>query len=62
MLKRLHRLRHVFQLASTLLTLIVNALRYLGLCLHPSSALAAENLFLRKHWRCIKSAMSSRGV
>jgi hypothetical protein len=48
MLKRLRRLRHVFQLASTLLTLIVGALRYLGLCLHPSSALAAENLFLRK--------------
>jgi putative transposase len=48
MLKRLHRFRHVFQLASTLLTLIVDALRYLGLCLHPSSALAAENLFLRK--------------
>jgi putative transposase len=48
MLKRLHRLRHVFQLASTLLTFIIDAPRYLGLCLHPSSALAAENLFLRK--------------
>jgi putative transposase len=48
MLKRLHRFRHVFQLASMLLTLIVDALRYLGLCLHPSPALAAENLFLRK--------------
>lgn len=52
MRKRLHRFRHVFQLASTLLTLlltlIVDALRYLGLCLHPSSALAAENLFLRQ--------------
>jgi putative transposase len=48
MLKRLHQFRHVFQLASMLLTLIVDALRYLGLCLHPSPALAAENLFLRK--------------
>ena len=48
MQKRLHRFRHVFQLASMLLTLIVDALRYLDLCLHPSPALAAENLFLRK--------------
>jgi len=48
MLKRLQRFRHLFQLASTLLTLIVDALRYLGLCLCPSPALAAENLFLRK--------------
>jgi putative transposase len=48
MLKRLHRFRYVFQLASMLLTLIVDALRYLGLCLYPSPALAAGNLFLRK--------------
>jgi hypothetical protein len=31
-----------------LLSLIVDAVRYLGLCLRPSPALAAENLFLRK--------------
>ena len=31
-----------------LLSLIADALRYLGLCLRPSPALAAENLFLRK--------------
>ena len=31
-----------------LLSLIADAVRYLGLCLRPSPALAAENLFLRK--------------
>jgi putative transposase len=48
MLKPLHRFRHVSQLACTLLTLIVDTLRYLGLFLYSRSALAAENLFLRK--------------
>jgi hypothetical protein len=42
------RLRHLPQLAGMLLALLVDALRYLGLCLRPSAALAAENLFLRK--------------
>ena len=42
------QLRHLPQLAGMLLALLVDALRYLGLCLHPSAALAAENLFLRK--------------
>jgi len=41
-------LRNLRQLAAMLLTLLVNALRYLLLCLRPSPALAAENLFLRK--------------
>jgi transposase InsO family protein len=40
-----HRVR---QLASMLLSLIIDAVCYLGLCLCPSPALAAENLFLRK--------------
>jgi hypothetical protein len=40
--------RHVRQLASMLISLIVDAVCYLGLCLCPSPALAAENLFLRK--------------
>jgi putative transposase len=40
--------RHVRQLASMLLLLIGDAICYLGLCLRPSPALAAENLFLRK--------------
>jgi hypothetical protein len=31
-----------------LLSLIIDTLCYLGLCLRPSPALAAENLFLRK--------------
>jgi len=40
--------RHVCQLVSTLLSLIADAVYYLGLCLCPSPRLAAENLFLRK--------------
>jgi hypothetical protein len=38
----------LLQLAGTLLTLFVDAGSFLRLCLHPSPALAAENLFLRK--------------
>jgi hypothetical protein len=41
-------LRHLQQLAGMLLTLLVDALRCVGLCLCPPAALAAENLFLRK--------------
>jgi hypothetical protein len=40
--------RHVRQLASTLLSLIIDAVCDLGLCLRPHPILAAENLFLRK--------------
>jgi len=40
--------RQLRQLVSTLLALIIDAVCYLGLCLRPSPALAAENLFLRK--------------
>jgi putative transposase len=39
---------HVIQLAGTLLTLVVDTLRYISLCLRSPTALAAENLFLRK--------------
>jgi hypothetical protein len=35
-------------LAMLLLTLLVDALRFIGLCLRPCPALAAANLFLRK--------------
>jgi putative transposase len=42
------RFRQLCQLASTLLSLVIDAGCYLGLCLRPSPALAAENLFLRK--------------
>jgi hypothetical protein len=41
-------LNNLSQLAKTLLTLLVDGVRFLGLCLCPSPALAAENLFLRK--------------
>src|SRR5215510_5558003 len=42
------RFRQLRQLVSTLLSLIIDAVYYLGLCLRPSPALATENLFLRK--------------
>jgi len=38
----------LFQLAATLLTLLGDGLCYLGLCLRPAPALAAENPFLRR--------------
>ena len=40
--------RHVRELVAMFLVLIADAVRYVGLCLRPSPALAAENLFLRK--------------
>jgi putative transposase len=44
----MHPLRFLIRLACTLLTLLVDVVRFLSLCLRPSPALAAENLFLRK--------------
>jgi putative transposase len=41
-------LRNVGPLACTLLMLLMDAWRFLRLCLRPSPALVAENLFLRK--------------
>jgi hypothetical protein len=41
-------LHHGLPLADTLLTLLVDVLRFLRLCLRPAPMLAAENLFLRK--------------
>jgi putative transposase len=43
-----HLLRTLLQLTRILLPLLYDGLRFLGLCLRPSPALAAENLFLRK--------------
>jgi transposase InsO family protein len=40
--------RHVRVQVAMLLSLIADAVRYMRLCLRPSPALAAENLFLRK--------------
>ena len=46
---RLMRLiRHLGQFSCMLLTLMVDGVRYLGLCMRSPAALAAENLFLRK--------------
>src|SRR5215475_9722735 len=39
---------HLVQLAGTLLILLGDAMCFLGLCLRTPTALAAENLFLRK--------------
>jgi transposase InsO family protein len=39
---------HIREPVAMLLSLIADAVRYLGLCLRPNPALAAENLFLRK--------------
>jgi len=43
-----HLLYHFVQLVWTLLALLGNTVRFWLLCLRPSAALAAENLFLRK--------------
>jgi putative transposase len=43
-----HLVRYLLPLAGTLLTLLVDALHYFGLCLRSPAALAAESLFLRK--------------
>jgi len=40
--------RSLVQLSCLLLTLLVDAIRFLQLCLRSPAALAAENLFLRK--------------
>jgi putative transposase len=48
MLKRSRQFRHLLQLPTMLLTLALDILRFLGLCVRPSPRLAAENLFLRK--------------
>jgi transposase InsO family protein len=43
---------HVLYLAGTLLTLLLDVVRFLRLCLRPAPVLAAENLFLRKQLAC----------
>src|SRR5262245_35400621 len=48
MIRCLALLRNLVPIARTLLMLLIDAWCFLRLCLHPSPALAAENLFLRK--------------
>jgi putative transposase len=48
MTRVIHRLHTLLPLIGILLTLMGDGLRFLFLCLDPSPALAAENLFLRK--------------
>jgi putative transposase len=44
----IHLMRHLGQCFSTLPMLLADGIRYVGLCLRSPTALAAENLFLRK--------------
>jgi hypothetical protein len=48
MQKRPRRFRHLMQLTAVVLTLVVDAVYFLRLCLRSPTSLAAENLFLRK--------------
>ena len=48
MTRVMHRLHTLMLLMGMLLTLLSDGMRFLFLCLRPSPALAAENLFLRK--------------
>jgi hypothetical protein len=48
MTKLLSLLHHFVPLAGTLLMFLGDAMCFLGLCLRAPTALAAENLFLRK--------------
>jgi putative transposase len=48
MMRSPHLFRHLVQFPCILLTLLGNIVRFLRLCLRPPTALAAENLFLRK--------------
>ena len=48
MQKLSYRFRHFMQLTAMLLTLVIDAVRFLRLCLRLRPTLAAENLFLRK--------------
>src|SRR5262249_34729001 len=43
-----YTIRHLWQCASMLCTLILDVVRFLRLCLRTPAAVAAENLFLRK--------------
>ena len=45
-------LHNMLHLTGTLLTLLVDGVHFLRLCLRPSAVLAAENLFLRKQLAC----------
>ena len=55
-------LRTLFQIIGMLWTLLGDSLQFLRLCLRFPTALAAENLFLRKQLHSIKSATSHLGV
>ena len=56
------RIHAVIPLACTLFTLLLDVLRFRGLCLRPSLALAAENLFLVSNSPCTRSTTSRHDV
>ena len=55
-------LYHVLHLVGTLLTLLIDVVRFLRFCLRPDPVLAAENLFLRKQLAFYRSATSHLAV
>jgi hypothetical protein len=50
------------EMTYTLLVFLLDAARFLMLCLRPAPTLAAEDLLLQKHLRGIKSDTSHLGV
>ena len=54
--------RRVHELVAMLISLIVDAGGYLGLCLRPSLTLAAENLFLRKQLALYQERQSGQAA
>src|SRR6058998_1838434 len=61
MQKLSHRLHHLMQLTTMLLTLVVDVVRFLRLCVRSPAALAAENLFLRKQLALYQERHSKPG-
>jgi len=54
--------QHLLPLVSTLLTLGVDAICFLRLCLRSRTSLVAENLFCAKSCRCTRNILSNRSV
>ena len=56
-----HLRRTLLQLTRTLLTLLYDSMRFLGLCLASKPHLGwQKTFFFANSWRCIKSATSNR--
>ena len=62
MQKLSHQFRHCMRLTAVQLTLVVDAVRFLRLCLRGRPTLAAANLFLHKQLALYQERTSSHGV